>query len=211
MDWTSNGLNPEWTQPRMGLNPGWTEPRMGLNPEWTQPWMGLNSEWTEPRLDSTPTGTQPRLDRTQNGTESRLDSTSNFFQPRIWCTMVYIKRMYLKWENTSVYFNLDTFLSTPRIWCKQCVRWRCTYQKNSGLSLSRGWVPGPPGLNPDLRLNPPTETEHRNVGTQPRHFGGEYEEKPVQLNIMLSPFCVESSHSHVKSILGWVPFRVRSF
>jgi hypothetical protein len=30
--------------------------------------------------------------------------------------------------------------------------------------------------------------------------------KPMQLNIMiLSPFCVESSHFGVKSILGWIP------
>jgi hypothetical protein len=115
MDWTSDGLNSEWTQPQMGLNPEWTEPRMGLNPEWTQPRMGLNPEWdsapngtqsrmglnpewdstpngldpewTRPRMDSTPTGTQPQMDSTPNGLNSEWDSTSNFYQPRIWCTM----------------------------------------------------------------------------------------------------------------------------
>ncbi len=53
----SNGLNPEWTQPRMdptlnGLNPEWTQLRMdstpnGLNPNRLNP-DGPNSKWTHP-------------------------------------------------------------------------------------------------------------------------------------------------------------------
>ncbi len=110
MDWTSNGLNPDWTEPRMGLNPEKTEPRMGLNPDWTQPRMGLNPEWdwtpnglnpdwTEPRLGLNPDWTQPWLGLNPDWTELRMglnpdwDSTSNYYQPRIWCPMVFIKRM----------------------------------------------------------------------------------------------------------------------
>jgi hypothetical protein len=128
MDWTSNGLNLEWTQPRKGLNPDWTEPRMGLNPEWTELRMGLNPEWdstpngTEPRLDSTPTGTQPRMNSTPTGTQPRMrlnsewDSTSNFYQHRTWWHNVYIyqKDGFKKRENTDQSISVKKRLSGPQ-------------------------------------------------------------------------------------------------
>jgi hypothetical protein len=75
MDWTSNGLNPDWIQPRMGLNPEWTEPQMGLNPEWTQPEWDSTPNGTELRMDSTPTGLNPDWDWTPTGLNPDWDST----------------------------------------------------------------------------------------------------------------------------------------
>ncbi len=86
MDWIPNGTEPRMdptqngTEPRMGLNPEWDWTPNGLNPDWTQPRLGLNPDWTELRM----------------GLNPDWDSTSNFYQPRIWCTMVYIKRMDFK-------------------------------------------------------------------------------------------------------------------
>jgi hypothetical protein len=93
MHWTSNGLNLEWTQPRMDwtpneLNPNVLNPNV-LNHKWTKLRMdwtqnGLNPEWTQPRLDSTPTGLNPLSpdrESTPNGLIPDWDSTPNGLNP----------------------------------------------------------------------------------------------------------------------------------
>jgi len=56
MDWTSNGLNLEWTEPQMDPTPN------GLNPEWDWTLNGTNPEW-----DWSPNGTELRIYWTPNG------------------------------------------------------------------------------------------------------------------------------------------------
>ncbi len=115
MDWTSNGLNPEWTQPQMGLNPEWTEPRMGLNPEWTQPWMGLNPDWTQPRPGLNPERTQPRPGLNPEWTELRMGlnleflSTSNM----VYNVYIYQKNGFKKREHWSVCFSQKKVIRAP--------------------------------------------------------------------------------------------------
>ncbi len=149
MDWTSNGLNPEWTQPRMGLNPEWDSTPNCLNPEWDWTPNGPNLEW-----DWTPNGTEPRMDWTLTGLKPDWDSTPNGLNP--------------DWDSTSTGTQPRPGISTPQAenWILNGTQPRHfpfnPFKKESfsGLSLSWGWVPGPQGLNPDwdstpqLRLNP---------------------------------------------------------
>jgi hypothetical protein len=81
MDRTQNGLNLEWTQPRMNST------TIGLNPDWDLTPNGLNTDW-----DSTP-----------NGLNSEWDSTSNFYQPRMVQFQGLCKKMDLKREYNNIF------------------------------------------------------------------------------------------------------------
>ncbi len=151
MDWTLNGLNSEWDWTRMGLNSECTEPRMDSTPTGnqprmdstptgTQPWLGLNPEWDPPPAE------------TELWMGLNLDFPLNLSNGVQYVKEVYNKKMHLKrellgvesqsglspglglnpdWELNSEWDSTSTFLSTPRIWCKQCVREvYIVYQKN---------------------------------------------------------------------------------
>ncbi len=129
MDWTSNGLNLEWTKPRMdptpaGLNLEWTEPRM----YWTS--NGPNSEWTELRMDSTPTGLNPDWTQPQPGLNHVRDSTLTGTQPLLRLNPEWTQhRLRLKPEWTELRMGLNLkFLSTSN--GVQC----------HGVHISKEWI-----------------------------------------------------------------------
>jgi hypothetical protein len=70
MDSTANGLNPEWTQPRLGLNPEWIQPQLGFNPNWDSTPNGLNRDWDSIQ-DELRMGLNLEFLSTLNGTISR--------------------------------------------------------------------------------------------------------------------------------------------
>ncbi len=182
------GLNLEWTQHRMGLNLEWTQPRMGLNLEWDS----TPTKWdgTQPRMDFL----TPKWDgSTQNGLKIIMLSCTGFvfifstitrglqFWYRLFTVALYIVSwiqqcdiwilniwMGLNIErNLTVYYvHLDTLYTIfegLRGKCRGWVPFLCSVLSR-GLSLSRGWVPGPRTqprrrLNPDLFLcTPPPDT-----------------------------------------------------
>ncbi len=137
MDPIPNGLNPEWTEPRMYRTPN-----------------GPNLEWTELRIDSTPTGLNSEWDSsstflsTSNGVQCQCVHQKNGFKKRSgmnlsrgWDPVGTRPRLKLKseWDSTS------TFLSTPRMVynVKVYVYQKNGFKKKKSISVKKGYQ----GLN----------------------------------------------------------------
>ncbi len=232
------GLNPEWdwtpngTEPRMGLNPEWAwtpngpELRMdwtptGLNPEWDSTLNGLNPDW-----DSTPTETELRMGL-------NLDFPLNLEYGLHCVKEVYIKRMDFKkrargWVSVGVEFRVPglnpDWDSTPPT----------ETELRMGLNLDFPFNPSNMVYNVKVYIVHSTQlspfyVESRSYSysyhiaifslcmkplwkayqTRPLVIVENMKKKPMQLNIVLGPFCVES-HSGSSPIRGWVPFGIES-